>query len=128
MKDRKLWGIERLTICPLFFNDPAFDEPKTNNIENALGTSLRYQVPKLFQLFITFVHSRAGSWHNLYTLLTVFRNNCIVLQKYYYARIMPDAPDIVLCSKSCRHTPTDSSPVMGGHSLDLRIDKFSFLG
>ena len=40
---------------------------------------------------------------------------------------MPDAPDIVLCSKSCRHTPTDSSPVIVGHSLGLRIDKFSFL-
>ena len=31
-----------------------------------------------------------------------------MLQKYkYYASIMPDAPDIVSCSKLCRHNPTD---------------------
>ena len=35
-----------------FFNEPAFDEPKTNSIENTLGTSLRYQVPKLFSLLL----------------------------------------------------------------------------
>ena len=27
----------------------------------------------------------------------------------HYASIMPDAPDIVLCSKLGRHIPTDSS-------------------
>ena len=31
-----------------------------------------------------------------------------MLQKYkYHASIMPDAPDIVFCSKLCRHSPTD---------------------
>ena len=36
-----------------FVNDePAFDasEPNTNGIENTLGMSLRYQVPKTFPL------------------------------------------------------------------------------
>ena len=35
-----------------FSNEPVFDEPKTNvnSIENALGTSLRYQVSKIFPL------------------------------------------------------------------------------
>ena len=36
-----------------FSNEPAFDEPKTDSIENALGTSLRYQVPKIFLLLST---------------------------------------------------------------------------
>ena len=36
-----------------FFNEPAFDEAKTNSIENALGTSLRYQVSKIFPLLST---------------------------------------------------------------------------
>ena len=31
-----------------------------------------------------------------------------MLQKYYYnASIMPDAPDIALCSKLCWHNTTD---------------------
>ena len=36
-----------------FSNKPAFDEPKPNSIENALGTSLRYEVPKIFPLLST---------------------------------------------------------------------------
>ena len=36
-----------------FFNEPAIDEPKTNSIENAPNTSLRYQVPKIFPLLST---------------------------------------------------------------------------
>ena len=62
---------------------------------SALVTSLRYQVPKTFP----------------YTLLTVLTSIGILLQKYYsnYATFMPDAPDIVLCSKLCRHNPTDPS-------------------
>ena len=35
-----------------------------------------------------------------------------MLQKYWhYASIMPDALDIVLCSKLCRHNPADPSLV-----------------
>ena len=33
-------------------NGPAFDEPKTNSIENAQGTSLTYQVSLLSTLYI----------------------------------------------------------------------------
>lgn len=63
-----------------FFNEPAFDETKTNSIENTLGTA-------------KFAYTSNS-----------FRNNGIMLQKYYYyASIMPDAPDIVLCSKICWH-------------------------
>ena len=36
-----------------FFNEPAFDKPKTNRIENALGMSLRYRIPKIFPLLST---------------------------------------------------------------------------
>ena len=59
--------------------------------------------------FINIVRSRAlVSGKKVHTLLTVFRNNGIMLQKFkYYTSIMPDAPDIVLCSKLCRHNPTD---------------------
>ena len=39
-----------------FPNEPAFDEAKTSSIELAVGTSLRYQVPKMFiPTFINFV-------------------------------------------------------------------------
>ena len=31
-------------------NESAFDEPKPKSIENALGTSLGYQVPKILPL------------------------------------------------------------------------------
>ena len=36
-----------------FSNEPAFDETKSNSIENALGMSLRHQVPKIFALLST---------------------------------------------------------------------------
>ena len=80
-----------------FDNKPAFDEPKTNSIENVLGTSLRYQVPKIFPLLLT-----------LYILKRVAGKICIHLSQFsetkalccknisiHYASIMPDAPDIV---------------------------------
>ena len=34
-------------------NESPFDEPKTNSIKNSLGTSLIYQVPKIFPLLST---------------------------------------------------------------------------
>ena len=67
-----------------FSSEPAFDGLKTISIENALGSSLRYQVSKIF---LHFVHSRASYWQNLHTLLTVLRNNGIILQEYY--SVMP---------------------------------------
>ena len=37
-----------------FSNEPAFDEPKTNSIENALDTSpRRHQVPKILSFLST---------------------------------------------------------------------------
>ena len=53
-----VWHWKAYYMC--FFNVPAFDKPKTNRIENALGMSLRYQIPKIFPLFINLVHSGAS--------------------------------------------------------------------
>ena len=95
-----------------FSNEPTFDEPKTDSIEKALGTSLRVSSSQNILTFINFVHSshsRASCWQNLHTLITVFTNNSITLQKYQCcASIILDAPDtVVLCSKLCWHNPTD---------------------
>ena len=65
-----------------FSNEPAFDEPKTNIIENTLGTSLRYKVSKIFPVLSILYILERGALQNLHTLLTVFRNNGIMLQKY----------------------------------------------
>ena len=46
-----VWHWNAYYMC--FFNEPAFDKPKTNRIENALGMSLRYQIPKIFPLLST---------------------------------------------------------------------------
>ena len=46
-----VWHWKAYSMC--FFNEPAFDKPKTNRIENALGMSLRYQIPKIFPLLST---------------------------------------------------------------------------
>ena len=54
-----------------FSNEPAFDERKTNSIENALGTSLKYQVPKIFPLCST-----------LYILERVAGKICIHLSQF----------------------------------------------
>ena len=56
---------------------------------------------------LDYVHSRALIACKICTHFSVFRHNGIMLQRYkYYASIMPDAPDTVLCSKLCRHNPT----------------------
>ena len=66
-----------------FSNEPAFDEPKTNSIENALGASLRYQVPKIFPLSST-----------MYILERVAGKICLdflhsfLKQRYYAAKIL----------------------------------------
>ena len=67
-----------------FLQWTAFDEPKTNSIENALDASRRYQVPKIFPLLILstlYILERVAA-QNLYAFLTVFRNNDIMLQTY----------------------------------------------
>ena len=77
-------------------------------VSKSLGTSLRYQVPKIFPLLSTlyFLAGVAGK-------LCIHFSQCsetvtIMLQRYWcYPSIMPDAPDIVLCSKLCWHNPTD---------------------
>ena len=81
------------------------------------STSVTWLVRLQLLAFINFVHSRASCWQNLHTPFTVFRNRGIMLQKYrYYASIMPDAPDIVLCSKLCRHNPADPIDATDGTS------------
>ena len=64
-----------------FSNEPAFGEPKTNSIENAL--SLRYQVPKIFPLLSTlYILERVAGKISIHVLLTVFRTNSIMPQNY----------------------------------------------
>ena len=73
-----------------FSSEPALDELK--NYQHRKRTGFESEVSS-----IHFVHSGASCWQSLNTLLTVLTNNGIILQKYqYYARIMPDAPAIVL--------------------------------
>ena len=51
MSKWKIGNCEALKgLLYVFFNEPGFNEPKTNSVENALGTNLRYQVPKIFPL------------------------------------------------------------------------------
>ena len=74
-----------------FSNEPAFDEPKTNSIENALGTSLRYQVPKIFPLLST-----------LYILERVAGKICLDFSQF--------SETTVLCCKNISIMP--ASPLM----------------
>ena len=65
--------------------------------QNALGTSLRYQVPKIFPLSST-----------LYILERVAGKICIHLSQF--------SETDALCSKLCRHNPADPIDAADGTS------------
>ena len=91
--------------------------PKCTRYKSKVSSS------KNIPTIINFVRSRASCWQNLHTLLTVFRNNGIMLQKY---SIMPTlclmAPDIVLCSKSCRHYPRDEKVLLENEIRETSLE------
>ena len=98
VEDRKLRGIEGFAICMSFSNEPAFDEPNTNSMENAL--SLRYpETSKIFPLLSTlYIRERdAGKicmhfWQFSETTALCCKNIsimpalCLMLQIKYYAQ------------------------------------------
>ena len=99
MSKWKIGNCEALkTYYTAFFNQTAFDESNTNSIENTLGASLRYQVPKNIPTFINFVHSGASfrtkfaytsrgfQQQRHYAEISIMPALCLMLQIYYYAQ------------------------------------------
>ena len=64
-----------------FSIEPAVDELKANGIENAPGTSLRYQVPKIFSLLSTlYILKRVAS--------KIYTSQSFQKQRHYAAEIL----------------------------------------
>ena len=76
-----------------------FDGPKTNNIENALGTSRRYQFPKIFPHFSTLNQS------NLLGKCSYTSHNC-PKQRHYAAKNISISLRARISKNASRSTPT----------------------
>ena len=91
-----------------FSNESTFDEPKTNSIVYESKVSSSQNIPTTVLLSTLCILKQSELLAKFAYTSYSFQENGIMLQKYqYYASIISDAPDIVLCSKLCRHNPTD---------------------